>query len=438
MSLRDRLRSERGMAVPSVMMLVVVGLGFGSAALVSSVSSQSSTTRDSRIKGSIAAADAGLDRAIYRENKILTTTSLPCVLMGVGGSLIKGVASGDGWCPAVTGSVGTTTYSYRVKPWTLVTLLGRQGRQITIVSTGTANGISRRISETAFSPLGAQVFGSEGVIGKDGITMNGNANTNVAMGTDGNITASGNATICNNARHGPNKTITYTGNAHQCPGYSVTTGTVSLPNPDQSDALANSSTSRFFTTDPKTGNVTWDAATRSLSMSGNSTLTLGGSSYSLCSLSMSGNSTLYMAAGAKVQIFFDTPESCNLSGSQIDLSGNSAVTSTAYNPALGNFDLPGFFLMGSDTISTSVSITGNGGTDEFLLYGPRTDISLSGNGSMTYVGAVAGKTVSMSGNASITSSAGAPPPVIPTLLLYGRQRYVECTGATGTPPDANC
>jgi len=58
--------------------------------------------------------------------------------------------------------------------------------------------------------------------------------------------------------------------------------------------------------------VPWNPATssRMISTANNQTLTLGGGDYWLCRMEISNNSHLIMAAGAKVRLFFDTPEHC--------------------------------------------------------------------------------------------------------------------------------
>jgi type II secretory pathway pseudopilin PulG len=454
MTWRARLRSERGMAVPTVLMLLIVGLGMSSAALVATTQSQSASTRDTRVKQAIAAADAGIERAVYRENKIVTTTSLPCVIVNGVDALVPGPPDGDNWCRPVTRTIGTNTYTYRVKPWTPVTVNGHDGRQITIVTTGTSGAISRRISEVAFAPSGTNVFGLEGAIGASGITMTGNSRIAANAGTNGSYSFSGGGPIvCGNMRYGPSSPPP---SGHQCAGYQVTQGSLTLPPPSTFyvTQLNNDSTARFFAPDKSPGdtmigNVTWDPPTltapkRDLKLSAGGVLTLGGDSYLLCTLKMSGSSTLIMAAGAQAKLFFDSPENCGLgnNASQIDVSGGSRITSTSYNPAAGAFDLPGLYVVGSDSLSTSVSITGNGSdAGEFILYAPRSDVTMTGNaltGYSSFFGAVAGKTLKLTGNAQISKDPGAPSPDIPTVLLYGRQRYVECTGATGSAPDANC
>jgi hypothetical protein len=152
---------------------------------------------------------------------------------------------------------------------------------------------------------------------------------------------------------------------------------------------------------------------------------------------MSGNSQLIVALGATVSIYFDSPASdrCNLSGSQISVAGNSFIHTTS-----GSGGSLRLLVVGSDSIPTSVSMSGNASLNQFTLYAPRSAVTLSGNGTGThYVGAFAGSTLTLDGNAQIDGDASAMDQQIPVDLTYQRERYVECTGgAMATPPDSSC
>lgn len=93
--------------------------------------------------------------------------------------------------------------------------------------------------------------------------------------------------------------------------------------------------------------------------------------------------------------------------------------------------------MGSPTISTKASFENNSGTtNEFILYAPNTSISITNNA--TYKGVLAGKTIKLTNNATVEQDAAFKPPQIGGATLYTRQSYIECTGSTGSPPNANC
>ncbi len=141
-----------------------------------------------------------------------------------------------------------------------------------------------------------------------------------------------------------------------------------------------------------------------ISLAGNTILTLGGGDYWVCSIQLSGNSKLIMAKGAHVRFFFDTPEHCGTSD-QISMSGNNEITATGYLGTPGHFDMPGFYLLGSTAYTSQVSLSGNSSTtDEFVVYGPDSYISVSGNA--TFKGIVAGKQIAWSGNGKIEQENG--------------------------------
>jgi hypothetical protein len=159
-----------------------------------------------------------------------------------------------------------------------------------------------------------------------------------------------------------------------------------------------------YTGDSWSSTSPFKPSNRSISLSGNTTLTVGGGDYWLCSLTMSGNSKLIMASGSHVRFFFDTPEHCGTS-SQISMSGNNEITATGYKPGVGQFDMPGFYLLGSTSWVSQVDLSGNNSTtDEFVIYGPNSYVNISGNA--TFKGIVAGKRIAMSGNGKIEQDAG--------------------------------
>lgn len=469
------------MAMPVALFATVASLALASAAVVSSVNVQSGTKRDSGAKSAIAVADGGANVAAMRLARYATalSTTQPC-LADSGGVLVAASAEGA-WCPAITGTLGDGTYTYRTTP------LGVDCGEfdLCLVATGTVNGVSRRIEMTfnessLYSEEDDEETGGgggsgggsfEGLVGQDGIELSGNADIRVGVGTDGNIVSSGNASICGDIRHGVGKKWTKSGNASQCNGYDVTEGNMSLPPVSSfmpSDIATNNSNSRITqcvsTNNPvncqKDGfsgkwssTSPFDPKTRAIQVSSNDTLTVGGGDYWVCSLSMSGNSELIMAAGAKVRFFFDTPEKCGLSSgaAQINLSGNNRIAATGYQPNAGNFDVPGFYLLGSTSRSTSVNLSGNySTTNEFVLYAPNTQINISGNA--TFKGLIAGKRIVMSGNGKFENDSGftLPPELQPptqseeegeqvlTERRFTPQSYVECTGMALSVPNENC
>lgn len=493
--------NEAGIALPVALFAMISSMALAGAAVVATVDVQQGTTRDGSSKRAIAAADAGANIARARQTRYgyVLNEKNPCLKVGTSGKLQKTAAEqvgGASWCPAISGTVGGDSYVYRVSPVGVAC----GGYELCVVSTGSADSVSRRI-EVTYNRSGlvknsseslhwelnkervelqikleqakrkeetqkvkqleeelkkhqeeeSKRISAEGFVGRDGIVLSGNADIRMGVGTNGNLESSGNASICGNVRHGVGKKWTKSGNASQCSGYKVTEGNVELPsvssfmptniatvNSDyrlvackstnnpvgcQSDTLSGG---KWSSTSP------WNPTTRTISLSANSTLTVGGGDYWLCAITFSGNSQLIMASGSHVRFFFDTPEHCNNNGNQLSFSGNNRISATGYQPTLGQFSMPGFFFLGSPKIATQISMSGNASvTNEMVIYAPESEINISGNA--TWKGAIVGRRISMSGNGHVEQDAGyeLPPELNP--LAPEEETNTGTEGIEGSP-----
>jgi hypothetical protein len=449
--LRELIRLEGGMAVPTVLAVILVGLGLAGSAALAVINAQRGSVQDQDRKLAIAAADAGVYQALLRQNRILTTDTGPCLIAGALGDLGTGTPLADGWCAGHTGTVGSTSFAYRVSPTVIVDPDpgqpgGQVRRRVEIVSTGTSDNIARRVEVTASAATGEDVFGGFGAVGLDGVSVGGEADVGttdapIFTGSNEDIVLEENGTLCGDAQHGVGDDLVIDNNATWCTGGIESEGFVGLPPPDQGDAPTDNSNDRLFSLDPKTGNARWDAATRTLTLKGSATVTLGGfeKPYSFCRLVLEGSSTLYVAQplnpSDRVTVFFDSPENCPglpQGNEQLTVTGSSQIVSTGADPTDA-----AFYFVGSDSLPTTINLAGTGNVlNEFVLYAPRTDIIVVGTA--TYVGAMVGKTLEFNGTVQMLSDESISDLDIPVLTVYHRDRYVECTGATATPPDANC
>jgi len=549
-------RSERGMALPVALFAMISSMALAGTAVVATTDVQIGASRDDASKDAIAAADAGAEIARVRQSRygFILNQFNPCLAMEAG-KLQKTDAEtigGQQWCPPVSGTVGSASYVYRVSP--VGVECGEY--ELCVVSTGTADEVSRRI-EVTYNRSGlvtnktekisfeerektiiieeelreakekedleiirqkeeelkkqqeeeAKRASVEGFIGRDGITLSGNADIRVGLGTNGHLSTSGNASICGDIRHGVGKKWTKSGNASQCSGYQVTEGNVNLPPVSSfmptNIATVNSNNRLVACTatnvplncqkDVYTGNwkskPPFNPSTRAITLSSNDTLTVGGGDYWICSITFSGNSQLIMAQGARVRFFFDTPENCGGNGNQLNLSGNNRISASGYQPSLGQFEMPGFYFLGSLAGTSQINLSGNFGTvNEMVVYGPDTFINITGNA--TFKGILVGRQINMSGNGKVEQDAGfqVPPELTPGLpeeesggleeeeekweeeglteeeiakkreenrlirleeerkrtnrgaIYFTPQAYFECIGvpSAGSPPNANC
>lgn len=463
-----RLRSERGMAMPVVLTVIVIGLGFSAATVTAAVSALSGSTVDQDSKAALAIADAGAERALVTYNKIATTDPLPCVTKtgsGASATFNKSTlpTSSTVWCTAIGGAsdpdatVGNGYFTYWVKPC-LFGINGSGGctpgpggwakvRQVKIVAQGYQDGVTRRVSVVATGVIGSLSGGIPNgtkAVGLNGITTDGSADIDYDMGTNLDVTMLGASSVCGNIQVGPGHQVINP--SHQCSGYSVTQGTITLTPVDITAVNASNSNSRLTNInqpgqDTKTGSgFSWNPTTRTLTLTGNTTVTLGGFSYSLCKLDIQGNSQLIMAAGANAKIYIDSPEACGQASpaNQVSVTGNSTILSTGWDPSRNSYELPAIYMVGSTSRTTTAVFTGNSKLDnQFALYAPRTDVTLWGN--TTYIGNVAGKTLSIGGSAHLVSDLNVPPIGAggSTYIVYTQGSYVEC-GPSGATVDANC
>jgi cell division protein FtsB len=468
--LRLLARNEHGIALPTALFATIASLGLASAAVMASVDVQYGSKRDSGSKSAIGAADAGANVAMQRLNRHGDELSEadPCLNLNASEKLEAGDAPGGeaDWCAPIGGEVGGAEYSYRVSALGSNACVG----DYCIVSTGTADQVSRRIqlsleencplctegseqqvfeqelleatleeNETRIQDLEEQITqleeeassggGVAGLIGREEIEIDGNATIKVGVATNGWLNTDGNITICGDIQTGTGKPWTPTITQKQCSGYSNTQGTVEVPSVSSfipPDIATNNSNARLTqctnglpadcqkdTYNRKwTGTVPFDPATRTIDLDGNGELTLGGGDYWLCSLTLDGNQDLIMAEGAHVRFFFDTPANCGGKTTQISIAGNSRISATGYQGKPGEFDMPGLYLLGSGGGPSQVNIAGNSSGNEFILYGPDTDLNISGNASK---GMIVGRRVTIAGNAKIEQDDGfeVPPELSP-------------------------
>jgi hypothetical protein len=430
--LRCVREDQRGIAVPTAMMALIASFALASVAVLSTVNVQRGSIRDHDAKEAIAAADAGANVALLRLNRFLSKISStnPCV--GPNG---EAQAASGGWCPSsATESVGGAVFSYRVSAYS-------PSGGLDIVSVGSSDGVSRRVNVALKAISGDNVFLDEKLIGEDAIDIEGSSvRIETDIGTNGDIDANAHPILCGNARHGIGKD----GPTPTCDG-KETEATKTLPPIVPPANLATENDNCRLSKDctglkaglidsfSKNGTKYWDPVTREIEITGNGTLTMNGGDYFVCSISIQ-SGKIYMPVGSHVRIFVDTPQNCQMSpgATQVEVAGGGNITSTGYNPGQGYFEVPGIYVLGDG----AVKLEGNSGGNEVIVYAPKSHIDIGGSASWNAM--IAGKSMTIHGNVLITSDSRIKPPDQNFASLLQRTRYVECAGASASPPNASC
>jgi hypothetical protein len=181
--------------------------------------------------------------------------------------------------------------------------------------------------------------------------------------------------------------------------------------------------------------ISWTASTRTLSLSGQASLTLGGGLYNFCSLNLSGQASITIAATVQAAIFIDSPDDpgsgCAAGSGDLSMSGQASWNNLSQNP-LGLQ----LYVYGLNNGTGSVSLSGQANFYG-ILYAPQSNVSLTGQGRV--VGAVASKSASVSGQGFNYDSR------VSTLQatsngLYYRTAWAQCAPAppSSSTPQAGC
>jgi hypothetical protein len=454
----QRLRSEAGFAVPTVMLMTVAALGMAGVAVMTSIQGQSGTVRDQGAKSALAAAESGVSQALLHYNRGVP----PCT------PAVEGE-----WCGPVTGmsvNGGGVSYWARVLESGAQCGVANEIECVEVVSVGTVGGVLRRVDVFAASladsgsTLGGP-FSTAGVLSRDSIVLDSNAAIHTGTATNGDLVLKSNARQCGPASVGIGREMDLNGNA----GYfgdakcSTAGGTVgqkelTLPLVPANDAPTNNNNSRLFSEDPISGakgDVCWNGKNgngqtssvckaRELVIKSNSAVTLGGEIYSFCKLKLDSNAALYTAPGVSVTIYFDSPENCKYSSgvNQLELLSNTRITSASGTP----IDIVLLFV-GSESLDTGILLNSNtsvnGPCDQnFVIYAPLSDVEFDSNS--RFCGGIAGKSVHLDSNAEIWAASGTESFELPgaelpeTVAHYEPYRFIECSSAPASPPNAGC
>lgn len=441
---RDLRRGEEGIAIPTALMALIATFALASVAVMSTVDVQRGTARDHDSKEAIAAADAGASIAMLRLNRYLPTLASGVSCIGPSG---LSQTPTSGWCPkTATEKVGEAEYSYQVSAY-------GSSKAISVVAWGGANGVTRRVNVGMQAIDGKNVFADEKVIGEEGIEFSGSsAEVETSLGTNGEISNSGNShpTLCGNARHGIGKPKVP---PLSCGGKETEGNMVLPPVIPPANLATNNSNCRLYekVTAPctavdsyqgqgkgkRSATIPWDPNARRIEINNpQSTLTVSGENYFVCKLVVN-NGKLYMPFNVNVNIYIDTPQNCNMAPGAIQVEVSSGeILSSAFNPSQSSYVIPNIYLLGQGT----VYVKGNGaagfGSAELMIYGPQSTVEF--DGSTHWNGMIAAKKVIIKGNGKIESSAKFKEPEQHLAPLFQRTRYVECSGTSGSTPDANC
>jgi Tfp pilus assembly protein PilX len=312
---RRLTKSQEGVALPvATAMLLVISL-FVIAFFSVTLQVNDTSIKDRSSKRALAAAEAGLQTALYRMNRIgvtpdpalcFTTTWVPKV---------------DGKCPAATMSLGNgASFTYYVTPELQTTGLclgvAGLGTDRCITAVGTAGGVQRRVQMRASRLAGPPSYKSIGLMSKSlmyagnssEITSDVGSNGQVHFGNSAKTFSNSSAGIDGAVLHAPGSTWGTSGSGQQIAGgrQSVTTPFVFDPiNFEPAEIAALATNLRPSPPWTKPSNTTYNATTKHFTVTGEATLP--GGTYYFCRFYMANGAKLRFSSTQATQIYVDSP-----------------------------------------------------------------------------------------------------------------------------------
>ncbi len=472
------LREQRGIALPAALgVLVVVGV-LSSAVFAVSLTLSDTSTASRDAKRALAAADAGLEAAMFRMNEIGLQSVSQCfttaaVDPATGTDPETGGAPAAGECAGVAEDLGNNSnYTYYVTPALQdgdvcaglpVNFTDPDGEvtitQRCVTSIGEVNGERRRIQARVASYIGAQLFPVGGILAINGIKVKNTAIVSGVLGSNGQIDLGNNSSISGGIKLGTASTPPPILGSGSTLGGPVTyrseaDGAFVLAPVDMGNTATVNDNGRITSGLDAGSNVAYTdtaATPRTLSIANNGSLTLGGGTYNFCKVTLGNNAYITIAAGAKIRFFLDSPDR---SGSGCIPSGMDAAQARAAGYGgmfLGqgsNFNNPGhainfqIYMYGYTNGSHKVEFN-NTSTMNAAIYAPSSELVWNNTAGIN--GGVAASKVEFKNTATFSwagASAGFSLSDLrtDTVSVYYRMAWTECRRrrTASSDPESGC
>ncbi len=448
-----RLRDERGIALPVALAALLILSLLGTAAVLAATQASNLTGRDANDKTALEAADAGLRIAAYRLNQLrpddIHCPTVPVTATGAGNlcasPAAQSVGNGASYRYWISGAMTSGTCAGNAVDNTQSAIAQR-----CVTAIGTANGISARTQErvvayTSSPVFPAAIYGTKSVTVSNNATITGTAGAPALLGTNGALTIGGGGTVVDGYQVGPTGTISDSSSTNNFPPTSSFPARRSTPWPSLSNVpFGNTATvnsdARICTLDPCSGGVTFNAVTRVLTMSNNSSLTLGGGVYNFCGVSASNNAHITIGATVQTQVYIDSTARLLSDGvTQACANGTSGSLTLSQNDSLDNPSANAlnvqFYIYGNPALPASNVVSLFNNSNSYIsLDAPFSTVNISPSRNTSYTGAIAAYVVTLGNASSFVYQPTTNTLQIGSLGLYYRAYWKQCPS---TPTDPN-
>ena len=443
-----------------VMTVIFLILAFGATVLTGAMQGEQSSTTNRNSSQALAAAQAGLDVALYRLNRMSNVTSDVQCLAGSLGVTQLALAVG-GWCGPVDSAAGAgpalangTTYKYwetnvlatGSKCGLVAAIMNGTTHQRCIVAVGTSGGVTRRIVQLV-KGTSRTTSVVNGILSYGAFTTSGGLTLTGDIGSNGNVAMSGSGINVHGAvQYVPPHTFTQPNGCTSC-GQGTPKGAPFAPSVPDPTAFA---LSQVGNKNASLGlGSAYNAATRELGGSNvgssGSPIVFTSGVYNFCNVDLSGQTYLKVPAGETVTIYIDSPfrpaSGCAAGKGNFKLpnqmswinenSDPGSLQIIAYGNPAGIGGLPAF----------QMSSGSNGANDPFaaIVNAPASNFTTAGP--LAMAGQITAGSVTLNNPVTLNAAGGTAP--LTNQVAWGRDRsqggWAECKANTvPSTPDDGC
>ena len=442
--LTARLRREDGVAAIVAVMVLAVSSAVAGTVFMQAVYVSGTSERDDSAKRAFQAAEAGMNVALHRLNMVQPTSS-QCITTTAATTVVAAPES-SGWCAkTVEESLGDNQrFTYRVSRVLTSAdtcagkTLGGEVAERCIAAVGTVNGVRRRVQGRVAAADGEKLF-KYGLLGKDGVTVNNNAQINGGLASNGAIVVGNKAIVTGTVEVGPSGPQPVGVSSYQrsptpfvlAPidfGNSAGTDDDADCDDDNGDGTVANDNCRLYDPPGVLGpldslvNASYSPSDRHLNLLNGGSITLGGGTYNFCKITMGNSASINIAAGATVRIYLDSPErqgSRCPAGSGTMVTGNNATFS---NPS-GDPTKLQVYVYGSTTGQHVVDLPNN---IDFAaaIYAPNSAVTMKNNGAIT--GGITASTITFKNDLTFNWDERVNNLSAKTVLVHYRTAWIEC------------
>jgi Tfp pilus assembly protein PilX len=468
--MRRLTKSQEGVALPvATAMLLVISL-FVVAFFSVTLQVNQTSIEDRSSKRALAAAEAGLQTALYRMNRVGSPVANRCFttawVLPVGGQ-----------CPAEDEPLGNgANFSYYVTPelgaGTCVSAGATTDRCITAI--GRANGVQRRAQVRASQLSGPTSYKSVGLMSKSlmyagnssEITSDVGANGHVHFGNSAKTFSKSSAGIVGGIFQPVGGTYGTSGSGQEIaanPDRQQVATSYAFPEIDFEAAEIAAQATNLKTSPPWTrpSGTSYNATTKHFTVTEGNTATLPGGTYYFCRFFMENSAKLRFSSSTATQIYVDSPSRPgSLCTGQTDPAGTFWLRNSNEFNKDGREDLVEIFVHGTSSNGTrskpswctpagdappapdlrcrSDVLLANSMDFEAMIYAPNTTVEL--NNSIKMKGAIAADTIRFNNSTVFELTSAVKDSAPATAGGINRGNWVECRPepTVASDPESGC